>query len=321
MNSYINKIEYYTNKCKYDNYDKYDKYKLKKYILKLGGGNFITHDCNKLIYNNKRTPSKCDRILYKSSNIKPTKYGVYYDNHLIRLSDHLLVYGEFTYNKKKGIIFTWNIAGIDSDSDIKSGIAKLLVDFGLLSKHYDMIIFCLQESSSDLFTKILVESLLPTEYKVSLDSCNSLLGNFDVRLIVFNKTIGMSLRQVSNYTTSLPLGLTSIKLNLEPNFFKSLLNNKTCVALTIDGLTIISCHFPLDTTKPDFGNDMRISAMRNIKEKFKDSKNILLAGDLNFRIVDNKDQLTEYLKNQKRTKFAEFTPPFNENTCKLETCK
>jgi hypothetical protein len=276
-------------------------YKLKRYLIKLGS---IETIYKKLKYDTSRIPANCDRILYKSKKINPIKYGVYYDNDLIRLSDHLLVYGEFKYNSYNCIIFTWNMANINNYNKI--GIAKLLVDFKLLEDKYNMIIFCLQESSGDLFIKILIESFLSTKYKVSINTSYSLLGNFDVRLIIFHKKCA---------------SLSGLKLNLEPNILKSFFNNKTCVSLTIDGLTIISCHFPLDTTKKDFGNDMRINAMRKIKEQFKDLKNILLAGDLNFRIVDDFDQLTKYLNNQKRFKFSEFTPALTEYTYKLETCK
>ncbi len=309
---YLDKINYYNNPSNIN------KYKLKKYFIKLSGGATCTQN---LEYDMSRTPSNCDRILYKSNILIPTNYGVYILNNLIRLSDHLLVYGEFLYNNKKGIIFTWNIAGEHSESNIQSGIAKLIIDFKLLdeSLDYSYIIFCLQESSAnDLLPKILINGLLSTNYKVSMECSHSLLGNYDVRLIIFHKIIGVKISQVQDYNTTLLPGISSTILNLESRFIKSLLNNKTCIAITIDDLTIISCHFPLDTTEKDMGNELRIKAMKQIKEQFKDSKNILLAGDLNFRIVDNKDQLTEYLK--KNTKFTEFTPPLKEKTCKLKKC-
>ncbi len=316
---YINKINYYSNKLtegyKYDS-SEFNKAKLQKYLIKIGGGKTI---CNKesleLEYDESRTPSNCDRILYKSEgSIKSTAYGVYSDNYLIRLSDHLLVYGKFNYNNSyhniNGIILTWNIAGIHSHTNIRSGLSKLILDLGLLDGTNDMIIFCLQESSSnDIFPKILTDQL-SAKYEVLSESSKSFLDDFKVRLMVF-------------YKKGLPKLISSSSiLNLEPRFPKSILNNKTCVALTIDGLTILSCHFPLDTKEKDFGNELRLDAMKKIKEEFKDSKNILLAGDLNFRIVDESDQLTTYLSNQSGPLvFKEFEPKLTIKTCKLKTCK
>jgi hypothetical protein len=316
---YINKINYYTNKLKNEN-TQFNKNKLKKYLIKLGGYNNISQP---LEYDEKRTPSYSDRILYKSNHINPINYGVYYDNHLIRLSDHLLVYGEFTFNNKTGIIFTWNMGSGHTIRDKHKGIAKLIVDFELVNEEFDMIIFCLQESvKCDAFPKLLIDGLVLTNYKVSIDTSSSLLDGFNVRLIVFHKTIGMDINKVEDYNVSLIPELSSRSINLESNIFKYLLRNKTCIGINIDGLTIISCHFPLNTKEKDLGNDLRINAFKKIKEEFKDSKNILLAGDLNFRIIDGDEQLTTYLKNQNdKVMFKEFEPELKEKTCKLKIGK
>ena len=320
---YIKKIKYYSDKIKNDK-SEFNKLKLQKYLIKLGGGKI---DCSnkklplKLEYDTSRTPSYCDRILYKSNKMKITNYGVYTDNPLIRLSDHLLVYGEFIFNGKKCIVLTWNIADANGHDIIVSGISKLIVDFGLLSNNYEMIICCLQESSSnDEIPKILIREL-NIKYKISSESSESLLNNFNVRLIVFHLTEGLSVKSNTMDIKILHPNISSSStiLNIEPRLFKSIANNKTCVGFTIDGLTILSCHFPLNTSEKDFGNDLRIQAMKQIKQHFSTSNDILLAGDLNFRMVDNNDQLKDYLKND--STFKEFTPPLTIPTCKLNVCK
>jgi hypothetical protein len=269
-------------------------------------------------YDTKRTPSNCDRIIYRG-DINVSNYDVYLDNYLIRQSDHLLVYGEFIYNNKNSIIFTWNMGGLIL-KDINNGLDKLVKDFNLLN--YDLIIFCLQESTdTDLFPELIVERL--KEFRISIATSHSLGKKFNVRLLVFDKTIGIKSSDIklnpnASLDECLHPSLIIRTANLETNPFKLIFNNKSLVSIKIDGLTILSCHLPIDTKLKDLGNQRRIKAIRKIKLMFKDESNLLIAGDLNFRIVDNKDQLTTYLKNQTCLNMIEFTPELKIKTCKIK---
>ncbi len=335
-NLYIKKINNYNDLIKH-NYKSLYQYKITKYLIKYGGGtNKLDASCqipNCLQhYDETRNPSNCDRILYNGPNISVMDYGVYggerMKNHMIRLSDHLLVYGKFTYNNKPSIIFTWNIAKLHDELDLRCGIGKLLGDFLILSSDNEFIIFCLQESNSnDLFPRVLLgflKKFLPG-YKVSFGMSESRKENFNVRLIVFHKTIGIDMDNISDYNTLLLPSLNPTIINLESRQEKALGQTKTAIGLTIDGLTLVSCHFPLDTddkTSDNYlGNHLRIAALDKIKAAFKESKNIIIAGDLNYRNINNQDQLTTLLTNQTDTfKLQEFSPMLTERTCKLHKC-
>ncbi len=346
---YIKKINYY-NSSIIKNPNSSHIYKYNKYLYKYlsGGGNNLDSckisNCS-ISYDNTRTPSNCDRILYKGRHITTNNYGVYggiqMNNDLIRLSDHLLVYGSFTYKTKDGnkpcILFTWNVGKNHNEPELRCGIGRLIKDFNLFSQksenNYEFIIFCLQESGiNDLFPQILIEyfkQFLPI-YKVSSTISESINPNFNVRLIVFHKSIGIDINTIPinnkyNYNNILLSTIVPKKINVEPRLLKSLSFTKTALSLTIDGLTIVSCHLPLDvknhTENNYLGNNLRIEALNKIKSIYKDEKNIIIAGDLNFRRVNNKDQLTEYLSNQQDNfSLIEFTPELTERTCKLKTC-
>jgi hypothetical protein len=308
----------------------------------------MLHYC-KINYDKKRNPSNCDRILYKG-NIKPEIYNVYNDAGLVRLSDHLMVYGTFISNNKTGIIFTWNMAHLHNEYDINCGINKLFNSFTL--EMYDYIVFCLQESyPKDTFTKNIINKVhndlnkrKKDKFKVCVKSANSLIKGFNVRLIVFSKTTGENIEKIIilesgtklsltdktyDYNNIIPIGVDSHVLNIEPRLIQSVGNTKSLVSIDIDGITFISCHFPLDThdkTQDNYlGLELRIKALNKIKETFNSKPNIILAGDLNFRkILDSQtntiqDQLSLTLLKEDFNKFKEFGT-LTEPTCKLKEC-
>jgi hypothetical protein len=106
---------------------------------------------------------------------------------------------------------------------------------------------------------------------------------------------------------------------------KNILGTKAYVAIIIGDLTFVSCHLPIDTSIKDesnyLGNNLRINALKKISDDLRDHKNIIVAGDLNFRFVNElkeTDQLNELLLNFKT--FKEFGK-LDIKTCKLKTCK
>ena len=309
---YIKKINYYKRLLNNHNNELY-LYKLNKYKTKynaIGGGKKIIK-CSlpcKTSYDNKRTPSNCDRILYKG-NIQPILYNVYDEsgerNGLIRLSDHLMVYGIFKYNDKNGIVFTWNMGSLHSETNIQCGIDIIIEDFKLKVTNFDYIVFCLQEShSNDKFAEIIVNSIntLNKGYKVSIASSSSRLSNYNVRLIVFDKVYGEVLDNIRNYNNVL-LTEENIKvIYLEPRFIKSLGRTKSAVGLTINDITFISCHLPIDTKDKSvynyLGNNLRLKALEKISDNFSNKPNIIIAGDLNFRKIsqNNLDSYNDYVR-------------------------
>jgi exonuclease III len=330
---YSQKLLYYKNKLVNNKSDDYNKnlYKLNKYKYKMKY--YSDSKCNipncTLKYDPLRNPSYCDRILYKGSSITPIKYDVYDDEGFIRLSDHLMVYSIFNYNNRESIIFTWNIGKLHSDKDIKCGIQKLLDFFSLLNPNteYEYIVFCLQESpDDDNFIKILIE-LFNKKYKVSINSSKSHTQQ-NVRLVVFNKMIGTLLENVSNYKVQLNSDILSSSVAYLGTLAKKFLGTKAAVLIKFKDIAFISCHLPIDVDieKPDnyLGNNLRIDALNEIIEANNNSNNVIIAGDLNFRIkpTDGIDQLNELFKGLEEYKeYKEFgILPEGKQTCKIVSC-
>ena len=94
-------------------------------------------------YSYNRTPSYCDRLLYKG-DVKISDYNLY-SNKLISKSDHNMVYGKFNYNNEKGIIFTWNMGTRHNKEIIRDGIDDIYKNI-ISNDKYDYVIFSLQES-------------------------------------------------------------------------------------------------------------------------------------------------------------------------------
>ena len=321
LNTYNQKIQTYTtilNTTSDQKTIKNAQHKIKKYVAKK---ECLLNNC-KITYDTKRTPSNCDRILFKGL-INPIDYNVYSDNPLIKLSDHFMVYGVFNFNNEKGIIFTWNIAKSHDENDIICGLDKLFND--KIKMDEDYIVFCLQESPMiDKFPNILVSKFLDTNYKVICNSSTSLSGQ-SVRLFVFNKKIGTNINDYNNCSRTIN-GITSLVNYFDtkesPVFIdikKQILGTKSYVSITINDITFVSCHLPIDTkikTSDNYlGNNLRVNALKKIQNDMLSYENIILAGDLNFRISNDKDQLTILLQEDKSISLQEF------GTLSVKTCK
>ena len=81
---------------------------------------------------------------------------------------------------------------------------------------------------------------------------------------------------------------------------------------------IVSTHFPIDTKHKDLGNSLRKLALEEIDKKFKEDTNLIIIGDLNFRKLNNIDQLDDLLK--EKTDFKE-AGKLLDTTCKYDKCK
>ncbi len=329
LSIYNQKIASYTNLLNTTNSESTKnkaQQKINKYIAKK---QCILNKCV-ISYDTKRIPSNCDRILFKGTEIIPTGYSVYSDNSLIKLSDHLMVIGSFNFKGESGVIFTWNIAKSHSEDDIICGIDKLFSDKVKMNEDY--IVFCLQESPMmDKFPNILISKFLNTPYKVICNSSNSLSGQ-SVRLFVFNKKFGTDVNNFSNCSSSIN-GISSLV-----NYFntsespviidvkKHILGTKSYVSITINDITFISCHLPIDTkikTEENYlGNNLRVNALKKILDDMLNNQNIIIAGDLNFRISNtnsDSDQLNLLLKSDNSINLKEFGL-LTVKTCKVN-CK
>jgi hypothetical protein len=323
-----------TNKEIIDYKLKYLKYKNKYNKLKLeilGSGAFFNKNTSnkKCEYqvSNQRVPSNCDRIIYKSkSPITLINYEVINDTDLvlIKLSDHKMIFANFILNNKKYLMFSWNMGAFDKKITertelITKEINKFIQKYINL-EDYDFIVFSFQESIKEsVFIKDLITQLL--EIKKSYNLIVNEVSNpnfisisstkkYYVRLLVFSK----------NNLSIINKGYDNFKLYNESRFnqVKTLLGTKSFVWAKLNDVTIVSTHFPIDTTdNQTLGNNLRISAFNEIKQKFSDS-DILIIGDLNFRKLNNGDQLSNLLDTDKT--FKEIGT-LKEPTCKYDNCK
>jgi hypothetical protein len=311
-------------------YDKYVKYKLKYLKLKdmLAGGP-TPHGPS--VYNNNyyepsRIPSYCDRIIYKGNNIKPIKYETK-TNKVLCKSDHLLVYGAFTFNGKQCLIVTFNIDNLDAKEENYNSLKEYIyfqreyTNILLANKlfrsnkdYYDMIIYCFQESASTNILDRIMEGYTTYHFKNYnlYKTSSSSMFNMNVRLYVYTKIKPQQVKLLS----TLSLG----------NWKQRLVNSKAAVGIVIDGLCIVGTHFPIDTSKKDpnddyMGNSLRIDALHAINKWTQNYQNIIIAGDLNFRCLDKNcmnEQLARLIK-----QYKEFGKLDNK-TCKMkssEVCK
>ena len=306
------------------NYIKYQKYKNKYLNLKnqIGGG-----ECEYNI-NESRAPSNCDRIIYRSNNIHFIDYNIITKNefNLIQFSDHKMIYGIFNYNLENYMIISWNIGAFDHKFDkkyesyITSHINKFINEI-IKKKYIKYLIFSFQESTNNsLFIEIL-KNMISEQLNMTLLKhilSNPLFSKFYVQLLVFtnneNTTIddsGYYNLQVNNYNEQ------NI-INILIQSIKNLFGTKSYVYIKMNNLMIVSTHFPIDTKHKDLGNSLRKLALEEIDKKFKEDTNLIIIGDLNFRKLNNIDQLDDLLK--EKTDFKE-AGKLLDTTCKYDECK
>lgn len=264
--------------------------------------------CKEVEYDNDRIPSNCDRVLYKTSSdvgITQIKYDVIKDYNFVRLSDHLMVFAEFTYNDglKKGIIFTWNIASLHFDEkDSLEEMQQFISDYRLTTDGYDIICFCFQEvGSTNKFKDVLIQNIGSSGYHVQQNFMRFSLPKYGISILCFTK----------------PPYTSCSKKCYPSGSFKKLKRTKGYAGIMVDGILFLSAHFSIDTSSPDLGLERRKSNLIKIQDDLTQYPNIILAGDLNFRNIGG-DQLTRLLD----TKFTEFKElgKLQTPTCKVETC-
>jgi len=263
-------------------------------------------------YSYNRTPSYCDRLLYKG-NIKMLDYNLY-SNKLISKSDHNMVYGKFIYNNEKGIIFTWNMSIKHNVNLIKNGLED--INKNIISEDsYEYIIFSLQESHyNDPINSELLD-MFKNKYKLVCVSSNSLNPNFIVRLFIFSRKYGVDISKDTKCNSVYGENIIVKKYHF------NIIGTKSYVLISLNNLTIISTHLPVTTKLKDYGLNERVIALKKIVKDVKNYDNVIISGDLNFRIVDGVEQLEYLMKTDNDFKNYNEEKLFNIKTCKMETCE
>jgi len=327
-------------------YEKYLKYKAKYIALKEQYA-FVQGDKiklqqnnqfnNKYILNNKictptisgeREKSNCDRIIYKvGSNIEFSEYDVVTEKEfdLVKYSDHKMIYSKFKYNNEEYMIYSWNMNAFDKkfndeyDDILNISIMKYFNKTQINSKY---LIFTFQESiKNSLFIKLLIEKLKSLNfYLINHTLFNPFFASeYCVQILLFSSDINTQITEYGNKKFNITNSFT--------NRIKSFIGTKSFVYINFNNLIIVGSHFPINTKKEDLGNNLRIKAFNQIDEFFNKYNNLIIVGDLNFRNLNNVDQLDTLLENNKNYiepgKLKQPTCKYNE--CKIkcdhETCK
>lgn len=333
------KTKYLKYKIKYlelkKKIDKQNQNNIKIYI-KDNTNDEITDKLNMSMYEDKRIPSFCDRILYKNikNSIEILNYGTILVSNLCN-SDHLLVFGEFKHGNKIGLVITFNIDKYDKDIDnvpfIQKTLEHILIKINNeTNKKFNYVIFCFQESATSPNLENIIKSIVsninnsnhflnkyfdnPTGKFVYSHSASASWTNQNSRIIILynNSTL-----------ETLPEELPQIYLG---NFGQYVAGSKAVVGYKIDNIIFCSCHLPIDTSKKEqnsnyMGNDLRIKALKTIIEKLNNYPNVIISGDMNFRIYENnnvkKEQLDELFKSE-----SNFLHNYKEfGKLKIKSCK
>jgi hypothetical protein len=306
------------------------KYKYLKLKEELYGGNTCKYNISK-----ERDESNCDRIIYKTnSKINFIEYNVIdIENfEILKLSDHKMIYGIFKYNNQKYMVLSWNMNSFDRKfkSNEKEYIEKniiIFIDNFLKTKEFDYLIFSFQESIKESFFIETLKKMITKHLKINcvshvLSNPNltsmTTSGFYYVHSLVFSKIN----KKIDDSGSSNLKTTYETQLNFKQyirQYIKNYLGTKSYVYIKIDDLIIVSTHFPIDSSNiKDLGNELRISALEEINNKFKNDDNVVIIGDLNFRKIDNKDQLNELLMNMPQyTEYKTLETP----TCKYNQCK
>jgi len=320
---------------------KYFKYKEKYLELKkkFGGGdlkilirdstrdqitNYITPD----MYDSKRVPSFCDRLLYKG-DIQVTNYGTILAAKLCE-SDHLMVFGQFQHNSLNGLMITFNIDILDKKQEnsefLKKTFEQIMIEVPTVILDY--VVICLQESAStdiipNIFSSIITDinnNALPElnnkfktgiEWTYSHSTSSSRTDQNSRMVIIHNKLI-------------IP---TELKTLYYGSMLQYLAGSKSAVGFNFDDICFVGCHLPIDTTKKKqdseyMGNNLRISALEKIVKTLEPYKNCIIGGDLNFRIYEQNgikvEQLNKLMQ-QDKPAYLSLYKEFGE--LKTESCK
>lgn len=291
----------------------------------------------------KRTPSYCDRILYRFKQrngdftIEQTSYKSF-SNETISKSDHDMVYATYQINNKDGnklfdiLFITWNQENLDVKCD---DVFKGLADFD----KYDIVVLSQQESNSnDSLQASLVEKYSNT-YHIFKDSIGGgafvdpITGHFYVRITAMLKkeTMNASLYKYEKAYSYQCLGNTYYPFSCT----KSIIG--LGIAIKLDqkefSLNVFGCHMPINTKLDDLGYNERVTAYKTMEDHMRTFNKIdvgkfvveldIIGGDMNFRYDSDKkeDQLIEGMKK------GEIFGSFKEGeitfgpTCKMCICE
>lgn len=251
--------------------------------------NYITAD----MYDDKRIPSFCDRILYKG-NIKVENYGTILASRLCE-SDHLLVFGEFMHNNLNGLLITFNIDKLDKKEEnaifLKNTFEKIIMKAS--QNKLDYVVVCLQESASTNIIKNIFNTIvsdlnnnsqpeLLNKFKQNINwtlsySTSSSFTNQNSKIVIIHNNLNK------------PIELTKLYYG---SIGQLIAGSKSAIGFNFNDICFICCHLPIDTSKktqePNYmGNNLRIEALEKITNSLKKYPNCIISGDLNFRIYKN----------------------------------
>lgn len=276
-----------------------------------------TESCKK-IYNTKRVPSYCDRIIYKHTNsVQIDNNATFYDSNYsktIEKSDHAITYFTTTLNsnpnmpKLKLLYITFNQAGKSYDyEDVVNLIKFSKVDVNQQNDYkimyggkynYDVIILCQQETALKETLCNQFRDKLQNEYNYLQKKKGLPLTKFYVRLSVFIKK---DIDIVNNSVKSECFNIVCTK-----SYIGIIVILKLEKRYTIK-LNIFGTHLPVKTSVSDLGYAQRLKALIRMLKIINCSNYLncfsIIGGDLNFRIdIDHHmDQLNLALSSEKLT--------------------
>lgn len=307
-------------------------------------GDEITAKITPSMYEENIIPSFCDRILYKG-NISVLNYGTILISNLCN-SDHLLVFGVFENNNKIGVVITFNIDKYDGDEEnskyIQNALEKII--FKICSRHkkkINYVIFNYQESANEPWLSQIVNYEMVDKINDGIDSFAKCFvyptyNNKNRKYISLPKyrTIQSSSSSWTNQDTRIIILYLedNIKINEFDNIYfgnigQYIAGSKAAVGYEFDGICFVGCHLPIDTSKKEqntnyMGNNLRITALKKIVEKLQNYPNVIISGDMNFRIYKEnnieKEQLEELLKSTE----GKFLNDYKEfGKLEIKSCK
>lgn len=297
-------------------------------------GDEITEKITPKMYEEKRIPSFCDRILYKG-NISVLNYGTILISNLCN-SDHLLVFGVFKNNDKIGVVITFNIDKYDKDIEnnnyIQSALEKIIIKISnKLNKKIDYVVFNYQESATTTNLENITKQIVQ-----KINGGNNNNDNLSMCFVSTNYTYTHSVSSSWTNQNSRIIILYQDNNNIKSkeldkiylgNTGQYIAGSKAAVGYEIDGICFVGCHLPIDTSKKEqninyMGNNLRITALKTIVEKLQNCQNVIISGDMNFRIYKENNIEKEQLNELVISTEGQFLSDYKEfGKLKIKSCK
>lgn len=291
------------------------------------------------VFDTKRIPSYCDRIIYRSNDKQLTfseGYKVITDD-FISYSDHKMISATFDYGQKSYKLFSWNMGAFDSKAFCENVLTRQIEKFctkyiGTFNGNY--VIFGLQESVIDSYFIYMLQKIMPkfsftlVNHVTTKGGLLSFNKKFIIQQLVFKK-VGSG----NNYSQEGIVGESGFTMGAAG--FKSVLGHtKSFVYWTKSkDLTIVVTHLPINTKDQKIqgvlGVNLRKRALAEIIHRFQNSPQLVIMGDLNFRRelathtnTQGQNQLTNTLKTE--SFLREFSEPDGKTpnmfTCRYREC-